>query len=144
MGGRIDLDPCANEHGFVNAINEFRLPQKDGLKTKWFGGNIFVNPPYGRDNGSTIYDWLVKHRDVPDSEVIYLIPVATNTRHFKEIVFKEAAAICFLSDTRLKFWSEGTEDKKGAPMACCLVYFGSRTDKFNEFFTKSGKVFKIN
>lgn len=76
-------------------------------------------------------------------EVIFLIPVATNTRHFKEIIFKKYNAICFLSDTRLRFYNQGFEDKKGAPMACCLCHKGHRVNKFVEKFSQFGKVFSM-
>ena len=70
-------------------------------------------------------------------------PVATNTKHFKDLIFKYGNSICFLEDTRLKFWSEGVEDKKGAPMSCCIVYMGKNNFKFRDIFSDFGKVFRI-
>ena len=55
-----------------------------------------------------------------------------STKYFKELVFKHFDMICFLSDTRLKFYNNGVEDKKGAPMACCLIYKGINKNKFNQ------------
>ena len=146
MLGNIDLDPCSNEFSMVDAKVKYILPT-DGLSNSWDAKTIFVNPPYGRDvdRKTSLYDWIKKGMDSSKlgSEVLYLIPVATNTRHFKDIIFKQAKGICFLSDTRLKFWNCGSEDKKGAPMACCIVYFGQDYDKFYEVFKLSGKCFLV-
>ncbi len=142
FGGVIELDPCSNLNSLVSAKTNFIYPDKNGLVDKWDANTVFVNPPYGRTDGSSLYDWLKKSLEC-DGEIIFLIPVATNTKHFKEIIFKKYTAICFLSDTRLKFYNLGIEDKKGAPMACCLCYKGTNVDKFLEIFSEYGKVFKI-
>ncbi len=142
--GKLDLDPCSNLYSSVPADNEIFLPF-DGLKEEWAQyKSIFVNPPYGRDSErkTSIYDWIHKGLDT-GSEILYLIPVATNTSHFKEVIFKYFTGICFLEDTRLKFWSEGKELKKGCPMACCMVYIGKNYGKFEKVFGKYGKCFKI-
>ena len=106
-----------------------------------------MNPPYGKDiiNKTSISSWIKKGVEAykKGSELLYLIPVATNTSHFKELVFKYATGICFLEDTRLKFWTEGVEYKKGAPMSCCMVYFGDNYETFETVFNTSGKCFKI-
>ena len=69
--------------------------------------------------------------------IIALIPVATNTKHWKEFVFK-ADVICFLSDTRLKFRVNGSEDNKGASMACAMVYWGNQPERFKQIFDEYG------
>lgn len=146
--GRIGLDPCSNEYSTVSAIREFSLPETDGLMEKWLDNTVFVNPPYGRNgNGTSLYSWVSKAWDSCQkysNEIIMLIPVATNTKHFKDIIFEYAKAICFLKDTRLRFWNEGVEDKKGAPMACCLVYFGNMDDEFLTHFSDFGKTLRID
>ena len=145
MFGVIDLDPCSNEHSMVDAETKYILPI-NGLVESWDYKRIFVNPPYGRNgDGTTIYDWINKGVESSKlgNEILYLIPVATNTKHFKNLIFKHAKGICFLEDTRLKFWNNGNEDKKGAPMACCMVYFGNNYDKFLNVFGAVGKCFKI-
>lgn len=144
--GKIELDPCSNEASIVDADMNYIYPTNDGLLDEWDAKTVFVNPPYGRSNGSGLYDWLLKSISEYEKykfEVIFLIPVATNTKHFKEIIFVEYDAICFLNDTRLRFYNNGVEDKKGAPMACCLCYKGYRPDDFKSSFSKFGKVFII-
>lgn len=144
--GEVELDPCSNPTSMVDARVNYILPT-DGLKESWDYKTIYVNPPYGRnvENKTSIYTWINKGVEASEngSELLYLIPVATNTRHFKDLIFKSGCGICFLEDTRLKFWNNGEEDKKGAPMACCMVYFGSNYDKFFKVFNNSGRCFEI-
>ena len=148
FGGRISLDPCSNEFSIVNAEVEYSLPEKDGLKESWNFPTIYVNPPYGsdRERGTTIKNWLAKcafaHENYK-SEVLALVPVAPNTRHWKDIVFISATRICFLYDTRLKFLENGLDIGKGAPMACAMIYWGQSPDKFNNIFSDFGKVISL-
>lgn len=145
--GKIDLDPCSNADSIVGARKEYRLPEQDGLREPWTEARIYVNPPYGadRERGTTIKNWLKKIAQTylaapQEREILALIPVATNTRHWKEYVFGVADAVCFLHDTRLKFIIGGNEDNKGAPMACCMVYWGKKTTKFEKIFSSTGAV----
>jgi hypothetical protein len=148
FGGSISLDPCSNEFSIVNAETEFRLPQQDGLKENWNYPTIYVNPPYGSDKErkTTIKNWLAKcalPNEKYDSEVLALVPVATNTGHWKQSVFGKAKAICFLYDTRLKFLENGLDIGKGAPMSCSIIYWGSNYKKFFNTFIEFGAVVDI-
>ena len=69
-----------------------------------------------------------------------LVPVATNTGHWKRCVWGKATAVCFLYDTRLRFLVNGREEGKGAPMACAMVYWGADFDRFMEVFMQLGAV----
>ncbi len=145
FGGRICLDPCSNKHSLVNADTEFMLPRSDGLGAEWDYPKIYVNPPYGndKDRGTRITDWLAKCADARinfDSEILALIPVAPNTRHWKDHIFGVADAVCFLHDTRLKFLVNGRNGGKGAPMACAMVYYGDNIDRFFKVFHPHGAV----
>lgn len=146
--GDIELDPCSNMWSIVNAVNEFRLPNQDGLKKQWNYKTIYVNPPYGADRvrNTTIKNWLYKcaqaHKDF-EAEVLALIPVASNTSHWKEYVWGKATAVCFLYDTRLKFLENGSDEGKGAPMACSMVYWGKNYETFFEVFIEFGAVLDL-
>jgi hypothetical protein len=148
FGGAIQLDPCSNHHSLVNAQVEYCLPAHDGLAESWNFATIYVNPPYGLDrkHGTSIKDWLRKceeaHR-LYNSEVIALVPVATNTGHWKKYVYGKAVAICFLYDTRLRFLVDGKNGGKGAPMSCALIYWGRHYEHFFEIFIKFGAVVNI-
>ena len=141
----IKLDPCSNEWSIVRAETEWRLPETDGLKQAWDFPTIYVNPPYGSDPArkTRIIDWLKKCSDAHTehgSEVIALVPIAANTKHWKLYVWPTAAAVCFLYDTRLRFLVAGRDDGKGAPMACAAVYWGTNKSKFADVFRQHGAV----
>ena len=145
FGGEIALDPCSNEWSIVGADVEYQLPHTDGLRESWDFPTIYVNPPYGADKmaGTTIRHWLsrcAEARSRHDSEVLALVPVATNTRHWKEYVWGNATAVCFLYDTRLRFLVEGKDEGKGAPMSCAMIYWGDNFEHFFEVFTQFGAV----
>lgn len=148
LGGVIDLDPCSNEFSVVGATVEYRLPRNDGLRESWNYRHIYVNPPYGadRERNTTIRDWLARCADAHKShrsEVLALVPVATNTKHWKRHVWGAATGIAFLYDTRLKFLVSGKPSEKGAPMSCAMVYWGSDFDLFSSTFTEFGAVVDV-
>ena len=148
FGGHVDLDPCSNEFSIVHAKKEYRLPKHDGLSESWDSPTIYVNPPYGLDkkHGTSIRNWLSRcaaaHKEFA-SEVLALVPVATNTGHWKKYVFGKAAGVCFLYDTRLKFLVNGRNGGKGAPMACAMIYWGNDFDRFFAMFKKFGAVIDL-
>lgn len=142
--GGIGLDPCSNPHSAVGADAEFLLPGRDGLREPWDARTVYVNPPYGsdRERGTTIRDWLRRCAEAAraGSEVVALVPVAPNTRHWKLHVWPEASSVCFLADTRVKFLEDGREGVRGAPMACAMVYWGPRAAAFSDAFSAHGAV----
>lgn len=149
FGGEISLDPCSNNHSIVGAKVEYVLPQKNGLSESWEFSTIYVNPPYGRDKekGTSIKNWLERcalAHEKYNSEVIALVPVATNTGHWKRSIYGRAKAICFLFDTRLKFLENGNNGGKGAPMSCAAVYWGKNYNKFYDTFIKHGAVVDVS
>jgi hypothetical protein len=148
FGGRIALDPCSNEYSIVHATVEYMLPETDGLHANWDYPTIYVNPPYGLDKhrGTSIKMWLRKcaaaHKEF-GSEVLALVPVATNTGHWKHYVFGQATAVCFLYDTRLKFLVNGENGGKGAPMSCAMIYWGKDYNNFFSVFRRFGAVVDV-
>jgi len=148
FGGTIGLDPCSNEFSIVRAAVEYRLPAQDGLKESWDAPTIFVNPPYGLDHerGTAIRHWLQRCHLAHDqyrAEVLALVPVATNTGHWKKHVFGVATAVCFLYDTRLRFLVDGADGGKGAPMSCAMIYWGQNYRRFFEVFRQYGAVLTL-
>jgi hypothetical protein len=146
--GTIHLDPCSNRYSIVNALVEYCLPAHNGLKESWSFPTIYVNPPYGvdREHGTSIKNWLRKCEEANrlyGSEVIALVPVATNTGHWKKYMYGRATAICFLYDTRLRFLVDGEDGGKGAPMSCAIIYWGQHYDRFFEIFIRFGAVVNI-
>lgn len=151
LGGTVGLDPCSNKHSVVKATRAYSFPD-DGLVLPWDAATIYVNPPYGKDHEvnahlkrcTTIADWLRRCADAArESEVIALVPVAPNTRHWKDSVWPCATAIAFLYDTRLRFLVDGSTSNKGAPMACCTVYWGKHLARFSNAFKSHGRVVSL-
>lgn len=148
FGGDIALDPCSNEYSLVEAKVEYMLPLHDGLKESWNFPTVFVNPPYGidKERGTSIKQWFYRCAQAHHqhgSEVLALVPVATNTGHWKKYVFIQAAAVCFLYDTRLRFLVDGRDEGKGAPMSCAMVYWGTRYESFFDTFIRHGAVLDL-
>lgn len=148
LGGKIALDPCSNAWSVVGAQTEWLLPEDDGLRHQWNYPTIYVNPPYGLDKarGTRISHWLAKCSDAHESfsaEVIALVPIAANTKHWKDHIWSKASSICFLYDTRLRFLENGKDSGKGAPMACCAVYWGKHSDKFADAFADHGATLNL-
>ncbi len=148
FNNNIELDPCSNEQSIVKSKVKYKLPKNDGLKETWNYKTIYVNPPYGRDKTrkTTIKDWIercYKANVNYNSEVLALIPVATNTSHWKKYIFNKAKAVCFLADTRLKFRINNSENNKGSPVACAMVYWGKDFEKFKNTFNEYGAVVKL-
>ena len=149
FGGQVQLDPCSSRDSIVTAEVEYKLPEKDGLVESWDFATIYVNPPYGadRERKTTIWDWLQRCATAHSkhgSEVLALVPVAVNTRHWKEFVFGQASSVCFLADTRLRFIINGAESNKGAPMACAMVYWGRNGERFYQVFSRFGAVVSLS
>lgn len=148
FGGAIALDPCSNRWSIVGADTEYTLPDHDGLRESWDFPTVYVNPPYGadRERGTSIRHWLGRCAAAHEqygAEVAALVPVATNTGHWKKYVWSRAAAICFLYDTRLRFLEQGQDTGKGAPMSCAMVYWHDDIDRFVEVFREFGAVVDI-
>lgn len=148
FNGKIELDPCSNEWSLVDAERSYALPRNDGLREPWDARTIYVNPPYGSDpvRGTRIIHWFEKivQAAKTGAEVIALVPVATNTQHWKRCVYPEASAICFLSAPRLRFYINGQEDPKGAPMSCAAIYYGKNWGRFAEAFSEHGAVIPLD
>ena len=146
--GTIGLDPCSNGHSIVGAEFKYALPDQDGLHCSWDFKTIYVNPPYGADRtrGTTIKHWMRRCASAHEkhgAEVLALVPVATNTKHWKLHVFGAATGVAFLYDTRLKFLVDGQNGGKGAPMSCAMVYWGSQFSRFERVFLPFGAVLDI-
>lgn len=141
----ISLDPCSNPYSHILSKIQYILPT-NGLEESWNYKNIYVNPPYGKTETSNLKMWIKKGFEAykNGSNVLFLIPVSTSSKHFKDYIFQVEGGICFISDYRVKFWLNGEECKRGAPMACCFVYMGKEYNKFERLFTQFGKTLKIN
>jgi site-specific DNA-methyltransferase (adenine-specific) len=85
--GRFDLDPCAEPQ--TAKAPTFYTPDDDGLSRPWFG-RVFINPPYSR-----IAPWceravLETTTNTAVSLVVMLVPSATDTGWFHDLVWPYA------------------------------------------------------
>jgi len=117
--GHFDLDPCGAP-GSLTADRLYLLENgDDGLRDPWFG-RIYLNPPYGR----TMRVWVEKL--VAHGRGTALIPVATGTKLWQEVVLLEASAV-LLYRHRIKFIRrDGKDDDMVSPQASAIVAFGNR------------------
>ena len=115
--GEFDLDPCAAP-GHPTATTRW-TPEEvgDGLSMPWFG-RVWLNPPYGREQRP----WM--ERLAHHGKGTALIPVATGTKLWQEVIFPHAAGI-FWYRHRVTFLHPHAE-KGGmvSPQASALVAFG--------------------
>lgn len=89
------LDPCALPENAKCAL--YFTPEIDGLKQKWGGYRVFMNPPYGREIGK----WVEKAATCGADIVVGLLPARTDTRWFHEHILNKSE-IRFIRG-RLKF-----------------------------------------
>lgn len=116
--GTFDLDPCGAP-GHPTATTVW-TPEEigDGLSLPW-EGRIWLNPPYGREQRPWV-EMLIAH-----GTGTALIPVATGTKLWQEVIFPNADAILFYRH-RVQFLRRDNGDSSSmvAPQASALIAFG--------------------
>jgi len=132
LGGRIDLDPCAEPARGVPASQHFTLAE-DGLALPW-AGTVYLNPPYGRD----IVKWTGKLRRDYDagrvSAAVALLPARTDTAWWAGL---RVDWLCLIRG-RLSFSDHATN----APFPSAAVYLGRDGESFRTAFTPLGPVYR--
>ena len=119
--GEFDLDPCgAPDH--VLAKQTYLLENgDDGLVDPW-AGRVWLNPPYGRHQRPWI-ERLVEH-----GEGTALLPVATGTKLWQDVVWPNATAIHFyrhrIEFLRRKGFDGG--EKMVSPQASAIIAIGDK------------------
>ena len=116
--GKFDLDPCATKES-AKALNYY-TKEDDGLSKKW-NGNVFVNPPYGREISKWVEKSYIESRD--NTQIIMLIPARTDTKYWHNYIFKYANEILFIKG-RIKF--ETIKGKgESAPFPSAIIVFNT-------------------
>jgi site-specific DNA-methyltransferase (adenine-specific) len=121
MFGRFTLDCCAD---YTNAVCEryFGLTARDGfvdgLSQRWYGNNVWMNPPY-----SQVGKWMEKaYNECLEhvrTQVVCLVPARTDARWFHNFA-QHANEIIFLQG-RIRF----VGGKSVAPFPSVIIRFGS-------------------
>ncbi|PZL70215.1 adenine methyltransferase [Enterococcus plantarum] len=117
-----DLDAAASDHNAK--LSNYYTADDDALSQQW-QGNVFCNPPYGRQLGKWLAKaWQEYQRD-PNRTIVFLIPARTDTSYWHDYIFGKAE-IEFLRG-RIKFEDNG-QKKDAAPFpSAVVVYKGKRT-----------------
>ena len=115
-----ELDVASN--GDNAKCERYFTELENGLEQDW-RGNVFCNPPYGREIG----DWVKKAHDESlvntNGVIVLLIPARTDTRYWHDYIFNKASEIRFLKG-RLKFELNGAP-KQSAPFPSAVVIYRS-------------------
>ena len=134
--GTFDLDPAgAPDHP---TAREVWTPEEigDGLSLPWHG-RVWLNPPYGRESRV----WM--ERLMHHGEGTALIPVATGTKLWQEVVLPFASAILFYRHRVNFLRRDGEQDEMVSPAASALIAFGSSDADALASSTVPGITFRI-
>lgn len=111
---RFNLDVCALPE---NAKCErYFTPEVDGLVQPW-KGNVWCNPPYGREIGKWVKRGYLAAKTGHADVVVMLLPARTDTQWFHKYIYGKAE-IRFVKG-RLKFG----DSKNSAPFPSMVVVF---------------------
>jgi len=110
-----NLDPCCSKE--TAKCTSFYTIEDDGLSKNW-EGNVFMNPPYGRE----IVNWIKKAKEESDkgATVVCLVPARTDTKWWHTYCMKSAEIR--LLTRRLTF--EGANNKATFPAAIVVFRQG--------------------
>ena len=128
-----DLDPCADETN--HKCQRFYTREQDGLEQAW-EGNVFCNPPYGREIGKWVRKAYEEARK--GATVVMLIPVRTDTAYFHDYIYGKAE-IRFVRG-RLRFGNATC----GAPFPSMVVVFRKRRITMAECIERANLVERIS
>jgi ParB family chromosome partitioning protein len=138
--GEIDLDPASNPiaNRIVRARTYFDI-HSNGLTHNW-PGRVWLNPPYGRDNGDSnqeiwSYRLISQFQASITTEAVLLVNAVTDRKWFQPLW---DYTICF-TNHRIKFYSPDIESVSPTH-GNVLVYFGPNVSKFIETFKKFGPI----
>lgn len=139
MGG-IDLDPASNTIANATVKATYYYSQADNGFSKPWRGRVFLNPPYGKDEGeSNQARWsarlLERYRAGDVTEAILLVNATTDRSWFQPLW---DYPICF-TNHRIPFY---TEDGEGAQPTHgnAFIYLGPHVDRFVEAFSSFGVI----
>lgn len=128
----IDLDPCSNRGAPVVPARIHHDIDADGLTKDWIG-NVYVNPPYGREIGRWVAKACAEFERGYAHEIVILAPSRTDTAWFRSL---RAYPRCFVSG-RLTFIG----NKAPAPFPSCVFYLGHQIARFAGAFRPLGDIY---
>lgn len=99
--GSFDLDP-AYLPKFIrpwDTAKNMYSEEDDGLIQRW-EGRVWLNPPYLREKGRSVYHWIKKM--VEHGNGILLIPPNTSTNYWHDFIMQESSGLLYM-DKRIQF-----------------------------------------
>lgn len=139
--GSIDMDPASCEYAnqLIKATNIYTI-ETDGLSHNW-NGNIWLNPPYGRDSDNTPNqklwsEYLTNQYKAGNiSQAVLLVNAVTDRSWFQPLW---DYPICFV-EKRIKFHDDNMTP--GQPThGNVFVYFGDNVTGFIAHFKSFGRI----
>ncbi len=112
--GVFDLDPCTYSRRTNGIARVGFIPEDNGLELAWFG-QVFVNPPYGRELSVWVEKMVQESASPEVSLLVGLVPARTDTKWW-HLAVKSGATIVFLKG-RLKFG----DGEQSAPFPSALL-----------------------
>jgi phage N-6-adenine-methyltransferase len=138
--GSIDIDPASRDTAQANVrAKRYYAIEDDGLSKKW-RGNVWLNPPYGKDVIGLFASKVVAERQRYNQAVV-LVNNATETAWFNEIA-SVASAICFLRG-RVKFLGRDGKPANTPIQGQAVLYIGSDVGRFCEAFADMGLIVMV-
>jgi site-specific DNA-methyltransferase (adenine-specific) len=119
--GPFDLDAAASDE--LHVCPFYFTAVSDGLRLPWWG-TVWCNPPYGRGIGEWVRKALREVATGRVDRVVMLVPAATSTSYWHDLVTPNAKEIRFLRG-RLKFGGA----KSCAPFASAVVVFEKEMER---------------
>lgn len=132
--GSIELDPCSNSHQSPNIPADVHYTIEDnGLRQRW-AGNVYMNPPYGREIGEWVQKLVDNYETGAVSAAIALVPARTDTQWWQTL---RDYPVCLVSG-RLKFGNA----ENSAPFPSAIFYLGNDIDRFYHAFSSLGDIWQ--
>lgn len=139
----IDLDPASNAYANEKVVQAklYYDIQANGLDKPW-NGRVWLNPPYGRDEGGSNQEaWsrrLIEQYEAGiTTEAVLLVNANTEAKWFQPLY---NYLICF-TNHRIRFYNtEGTPSQPTQGNA--FIYFGHQKGRFTELFSAFGVVIR--
>ncbi|WP_081307060.1 DNA N-6-adenine-methyltransferase [Streptococcus dysgalactiae] len=113
-----NLDVASSDNN-AKCKNHFTVDD-DGLSQDWTG-NVFCNPPYGREIGKWVKKAYEESLKPYNNVIVLLIPARTDTKYWHDYIFGKAKDIRFLKG-RLKFTINGKENYPAPFPSAVIIY----------------------
>jgi hypothetical protein len=139
--GEIDLDPasCADANKIVRA-KQFFTQEDNGLEQAWHG-RVFMNPPYGVQNGESVAAMFcnkaIGEYESGKIEACIILVNSLHSQAWQAPLYKYP--ICLVNH-RIKFVSGDGKENDNPTFQNIFVYLGREPEKFARAFSAVGFV----